>query len=74
MTYKGTFCDGVFHGAGTLEWPDGHRIDGVWVRGVLQKKRLTFPDGLVFNPEDLTNYNFYAQRYEFILGTKNNRP
>ncbi|XP_033214988.1 uncharacterized protein LOC117171622 [Belonocnema kinseyi] len=61
--FEGELRDGVFHGHGTLEWPQKQRIDGVWLCGKLQEKRYTFSDGLVFQEKDWSYCRFPDRRF-----------
>jgi len=38
--YQGQLRDGMFHGAGTLYFPNGSRYEGVWSNGIAVKVRL----------------------------------
>ena len=62
VTFEGELRNGVFHGHGTLEWPQKQRIDGVWLRGKLQEKRYTFADGLVYQEKDWNYCQFPDRR------------
>lgn len=46
--YEGYFKNGQFHGDGTIIYPKGQQIDGMWNEGRLKKCTFRFPDGLVF--------------------------
>lgn len=63
MIFEGEFKDYVFHGQGSLEWPQKQRIDGVWHHGELQEKQYTFSDGLVFQENDWNYCQFPDRRY-----------
>ena len=32
--YQGQMRDGMFHGVGTLHFPNGSKYEGVWVNGI----------------------------------------
>jgi len=48
--YSGQFYEGLFHGNGSLKFPNGDHFDGVWSLGQLVSGALTFADGLSCPP------------------------
>lgn len=49
VEYCGEFEDGQFHGNGTLTYPNGLKIRGVFEKGKMIKWDLQFADGLEYN-------------------------
>lgn len=45
---EGEFRDDTFHGHGTVHWPRGQRMDGIWSQGECEENRYNFADGLIF--------------------------
>ncbi|XP_014610548.1 PREDICTED: MORN repeat-containing protein 5-like [Polistes canadensis] len=60
--FEGEFRDGKFHGHGTMSFPCGQSIDGVWINGKLKMKRYKFKDGLVFAEDDWKYCQFPDRR------------
>lgn len=52
LLYEGTLRMGRFHGAGTLHFPNGNRINGFWQHGLNRHMRFQFSDGLAFKEYD----------------------
>lgn len=48
MEYEGQFQENMFHGVGSLIYPMGQQIKGVWEKGYLKTLRFVFPDGLEY--------------------------
>jgi len=46
--YEGNFDDGLFHGDGSMYYPSGSRIEGVWEKGKCVQQNYIFSDGLRF--------------------------
>nr|CAD7588739.1 unnamed protein product [Timema genevievae] len=73
VVYEGALRDGKFHGKGTLNYPSGCCISGVWDNGVLQSMSFHFSDGLGFKNVESWKYckmpdrRFYK---EHILGLR----
>ncbi|XP_076166567.1 MORN repeat-containing protein 5 [Ptiloglossa arizonensis] len=65
--FQGEFRDGTFHGHGSLYWPRGQRMDGIWHQGECKEKRYTFEDGLVFQKNDWGYCEFPDRRYNMCL-------
>ena len=40
--YQGKFRDGMFHGAGTLHFPNGSKYEGMWENGVAVSVSVIF--------------------------------
>lgn len=51
VQYHGYMREGVFHGKGTLIYPNGNKIKGIWKMGHNRQMELTFADGLEFEDE-----------------------
>lgn len=45
---EGEFRNGLLHSHGSICWPRGQIMDGVWDRGHIKYKRYTFSDGLSY--------------------------
>nr|CAD7397399.1 unnamed protein product [Timema poppensis] len=73
VVYEGALKDGKFHGKGTLNYPSGCCISGVWDNGVLQSTSFHFSDGLSFRNVESWKYckmpdrRFYK---EHLLGLR----
>nr|CAD7570452.1 unnamed protein product [Timema californicum] len=73
VVYEGALKDGKFHGKGTLNYPSGCCISGVWDNGVLQSTSFHFSDGLGFRNVESWKYckmpdrRFYK---EHLLGLR----
>lgn len=50
--YEGELCDGNFHGPGTMVFPSGHIIRGIWNHGRNVTMNLIFRDGIKFKTSD----------------------
>ncbi|XP_015179370.1 PREDICTED: MORN repeat-containing protein 5-like isoform X2 [Polistes dominula] len=61
--FEGEFRDGKFHGHGTMSFPCGQSIDGVWINGQLKMKRYKFKDGLVFDEDNWKFCQFPDRRF-----------
>lgn len=46
--YSGHFCDGQFHGSGTMLLKDGGKFEGDWFRGKFVSGKFVFADGLEY--------------------------
>ncbi|XP_050421356.1 uncharacterized protein LOC126833837 [Adelges cooleyi] len=53
--YVGGFENGLFHGSGTIYYPIGSQIKGVWENGKCLSRKYIFSDGLEF---DLNNWKY----------------
>lgn len=51
----------MLHGRGSIYWPRGQIMDGIWDRGRLTQMRYTFADGLLYQ-EDEWNYCTFPDR------------
>ena len=60
--FEGEFRDGTFHGHGSMYWPQGQRIDGIWSQGECKDKQYIFNDGLVFRSDDWEYCKFPDRR------------
>ncbi|CAD1474408.1 unnamed protein product, partial [Heterotrigona itama] len=65
--FEGEFRDGTFHGHGSMYWPRGQRIDGIWLQGECKDKRYIFNDGLVFRSDDWEYCKFPDRRYQTCI-------
>ncbi|XP_076631957.1 MORN repeat-containing protein 5 [Colletes latitarsis] len=65
--FEGEFRDGTFHGHGSMYWPRGQRMDGIWHQGECKEKRYTFNDGLVFRKQGWEYCKFPDRRYHVCL-------
>ncbi|XP_077257784.1 MORN repeat-containing protein 5 isoform X3 [Temnothorax americanus] len=61
VVLEGEFRNGMLHGHGSMYWPRGQRMDGVWIRGRMVQRRYTFADGLVYR-ENGWDYCVYPDR------------
>ncbi|OWK10402.1 MORN5 [Cervus elaphus hippelaphus] len=61
--YIGEMKDGMFHGQGTLYFPNGSRFDAVWEKGLVVKGTYTFSDGLQYDPENWHYCDSYDRRF-----------
>ncbi|KAF5923321.1 hypothetical protein HPG69_017828 [Diceros bicornis minor] len=70
--YVGEMKDGMFHGQGTLYFPNGSRYDAVWEKGLVVKGRYTFADGLQYDGENWHYCDGYDRRFytEICYGLK----
>lgn len=50
--YDGELEDGMFHGKGTLRFPNGSKYEAVWDKGIAIEGKFTFADGLQFEEDD----------------------
>lgn len=48
VEYEGTLKDGMFDGEGTLTYPQGQKIDGVWSEGRMVSYKFRFADCLEY--------------------------
>ncbi|XP_022903469.1 MORN repeat-containing protein 5-like [Onthophagus taurus] len=48
VKYEGRLMDGDFHGAGSLIYPSGYKVDGFWCKSHLIKGAIVYPDGLEY--------------------------
>ncbi|XP_033322258.2 MORN repeat-containing protein 5 [Megalopta genalis] len=65
--YQGEFRDDTFHGHGTIYWPRGQRMDGVWSRGEWKRSRFIFADDLIFLKNGWKYCKFPDRRYHLCL-------
>ncbi|XP_024939370.1 nexilin isoform X3 [Cephus cinctus] len=63
VAYEGQFRNNMFHGKGTLRWPQNQRIDGTWKYGKLQEYSFTFGDGLEFESSNWKYCEFPDRRF-----------
>jgi hypothetical protein len=49
--YEGEFLNGLFHGRGTLFFPEG-KLEGTWELGKQVEGQFTFSDGLEYDEND----------------------
>ncbi|RZC40947.1 MORN repeat-containing protein 5 [Asbolus verrucosus] len=49
--YEGGFEDGRFHGRGTLSYPMGQKLEGLWHKGKMVSYNFSNVDGLGHNPD-----------------------
>ncbi|XP_024869504.1 MORN repeat-containing protein 5 isoform X2 [Temnothorax curvispinosus] len=61
VVLEGEFRNGMLHGHGSMYWPRGQRMDGVWIRGRMVQRRYTFADGLAYR-ENGWDYCVYPDR------------
>lgn len=61
--YRGAFCDGMFHGLGTLFFPNGGRYEGKWKDGIAVEGKYIFPDDLEFKETDWEYCDGYDRRF-----------
>lgn len=52
----------MFHGYGSLYWPRGQRMDGIWIQGECRDKQYVFNDGLNFLETDWKYCKFPDRR------------
>ncbi|KAJ9587808.1 hypothetical protein L9F63_018765 [Diploptera punctata] len=45
VIYEGEMHDGMFHGRGTLFYPNGCKVEGIWCRGRILERKCVFTDG-----------------------------
>ncbi|KAG6800782.1 MORN repeat-containing protein 5 isoform X1 [Apis mellifera caucasica] len=62
--FEGEFRDDRFHGYGSLYWPCGQRMDGIWIKGECKDKQYVFDDGLNFLKTDWKYCKFPDRRYQ----------
>lgn len=67
LTYEGYMRNGKFHGCGTLTFPSGNVISGVWVHGINQSMSFQFADGLQFEEKNWTYCTPADRRWDFHL-------
>ncbi|XP_017886363.1 MORN repeat-containing protein 5-like [Ceratina calcarata] len=61
--FEGEFRHGKFHGHGSMYWPRGQRVDGIWSRGKCEGKEYVFNDSLNFSQRDWKYCKFPDRRY-----------
>ncbi|XP_074067751.1 MORN repeat-containing protein 5 isoform X2 [Macrotis lagotis] len=61
--YEGEMKDGMFHGKGTLYFPNGSRYDATWEKGRIIKGNYTFADGLKYDEEKWHYCDGYDRRF-----------
>ncbi|XP_015439322.1 PREDICTED: MORN repeat-containing protein 5 [Dufourea novaeangliae] len=61
--FDGEFRDDTFHGYGSVRWPRGQRMDGIWSEGECKDKRYIFEDGLIFLENGWEYCNFPDRRF-----------
>lgn len=66
---EGEFRDGMLHGHGSMYWPRGQVMDGIWNRGKMEERRYTFADGLTYREDEWNYCKFPDRRCESILST-----
>ncbi|XP_063906218.1 MORN repeat-containing protein 5-like isoform X2 [Zophobas morio] len=60
VDYEGGFEDGMFHGEGTLIYPMGQKLDGIWEKGRMVDYKFSNVDGLDY--EDKWKYCMMPDR------------
>ncbi|XP_025988470.1 MORN repeat-containing protein 5 [Solenopsis invicta] len=53
--------DDMLHGHGTIIWPRGQTMDGIWICGKMEQRRYTFADGLSYR-ENGWDYCMFPDR------------
>ncbi|XP_076295055.1 MORN repeat-containing protein 5 isoform X2 [Lasioglossum baleicum] len=65
--FQGDFRDDTFHGHGSVYWPRGQRMDGVWSRGECTQNRYVFADDLIFLKDGWKYCQFPDRRFYLCL-------
>lgn len=65
VEYEGQLSDSMFDGEGTIAYPMGQKIEGVWEKDVLVSFKYIFHDGLEY--DDPWNYCRMPDRRSFLL-------
>ncbi|XP_018401114.1 PREDICTED: MORN repeat-containing protein 5 [Cyphomyrmex costatus] len=73
VVLEGEFRDGMLHGHGSMYWPRGQRMDGIWNRGKMVQRRYTFADGLSYRENDW-DYCVYPDRRFYNCMVNGLRP
>ncbi|XP_050782813.1 MORN repeat-containing protein 5 isoform X2 [Gopherus flavomarginatus] len=70
--YNGTMKDGMFHGKGTLYFPNRSKYVGIWDCGISKEGKYTFADGLEFKDQKWHYCDGYDRRFytEICSGLK----
>ncbi|XP_072487934.1 MORN repeat-containing protein 5 isoform X2 [Notamacropus eugenii] len=61
--YQGEMKDGMFHGKGTLYFPNGSQYDATWDKGRIVKGKYTFADGLKYKEKKWHYCDGYDRRF-----------
>ena len=69
MEYKGEFMDGKKHGHGKMTWPDGSRLEGIWVNGHILKGTCEI-SGNIYEGEFSNNLRNGYGIFTFVNGDK----
>ncbi|XP_020366152.2 MORN repeat-containing protein 5 [Rhincodon typus] len=61
--YEGGMKDGMFHGYGTLYFPNGGKYVATWDRGAVIQGNYIFADGLEYEGDDWMYCDHYDRRF-----------
>uniref|UniRef100_A0A8C5MWA2 MORN repeat-containing protein 5 n=1 Tax=Leptobrachium leishanense TaxID=445787 RepID=A0A8C5MWA2_9ANUR len=61
--YEGDMKDGMFHGQGTLYFPNGSKYEAKWDCGIAHEGKYTFADGLQYEEENWHYCDGYDRRF-----------
>ncbi|VEL15522.1 unnamed protein product [Protopolystoma xenopodis] len=61
--YEGSMKDGMFHGHGTLYFPEGNKYVAEWDKGKPYNGKFIFADGLEFNDTTWDYCNRFDRRF-----------
>ncbi|XP_029155971.1 MORN repeat-containing protein 5-like isoform X1 [Nylanderia fulva] len=64
VVLEGEYRNGMLHGCGSMYWPRGQVMDGIWNRGKIDRqKRYTFADGLSYREAEWDYCTFPDRRF-----------